>query len=112
MDPRAVLHPVGPYEPRVYWTRRAVLLLAVVLVLVLFVVYACSGGTSHPTAGRPRTTPSQTPSTSASPPAPATCTGSQLTVAASTDAATYPAGVLPHLTATIRTTGSAPCELP
>ena len=112
MDPRALMHPVGPHEPRVYWTRRAFLLLAIVLVLVLLVAYACSGGDSHPAAGRTNPTPSATPSPSAAPTSPTACTRADLTVAASTDATTYPAGVLPHLTATIRTTASTPCVLP
>lgn len=112
MDAHAVLHPVGPHEPRVYWIRRATLLLAVVLVLVLLTAYGCSGGNGHPAAS-PRTTPSPsaTPTPSASK-GPAACAERNLTVVASTDATTYPAGVLPHLSVTIRTGGSAPCELP
>jgi len=112
MDGRAVLHPVGPYEPRVYWTRRAVLLLAIVLVLVLLVAYGCGGGNGRPTAGQPTTTPSGSPTPNSSPTTLSACTRDRLTVGAGTDATTYPAGVLPHLTATIRTNGSAPCELP
>lgn len=111
MDAHAVVHPVGPHEPRVYWTRRAILLLAIVLVLVLIAAYGCSGGNAHPAAThRTSTTPTATPTPSASS-APAACAKSQLTVAAGTDATTYPAGVLPHLSATIRTTGSGSCEL-
>ena len=113
MDAHAVLHPVGPHEPRVYWVRRATLLLAVVLVLVLLAAYGCSGGNGHPAANSRTTTPS--PSTTPAPSAstgPVTCAQTDLTVVASTDATTYPAGVLPHLSATIRTGGSAPCKLP
>ena len=110
MDGRAVLHPVGPHEPRVYWTRRAVLL-GIVVVLVLLAAYSCGGGSAHPTAGHPNTTPTQRPTPNSSPTTPAACGKDQLTVGAGTDATTYPAGVLPHLTATIRTTGAAPCEL-
>lgn len=112
MDARAVLHPVGPHEPRVYWTRRAVLLAAVVVVLVLLAAYGCSGGTAKPTAtssGHPTTTPTPAPSATAAAAVPA-CVKSQLSVAATTDATTYPAGVLPRLTATVRTT--AECRLP
>src|SRR5438270_13547128 len=100
MDPRAVLYPVGPHEPRVYWTRRAILLAAFLLVVVLLAAYGCSGGSAHPTANRPATTPtaSRTPAPVTTTPAPSSvCTARQLTVAASTDAATYPAGVPPHL---------------
>jgi len=107
-----VLHPVGPHEPRVYWTRRIVLLLAIALVLVLLVAYGCSGdGTKSGVSGTPRSTPTATPTSTASAGPPTACTRDQLTVAASTDATTYPAGVLPHLVATIRTTGAAPCQL-
>jgi hypothetical protein len=115
MDPRAVLYPVGPHEPRVYWTRRAILLAAVVLVVVLLAAYGCSGGSARPTANRPITTPtpSRTPAPVTTTPAPSSvCTARQLTVAASTDAATYPAGVQPRLTATIRTTAATGCQLP
>lgn len=112
MDAHAVLHPVGRHEPRVYWIRRTTLLLAVVLVLVLLAAYGCSGGNGHP-AATPRTTPSPSPSSTPSgSTGPITCAQSDLTVVASTDATTYPAGVLPHLSATIRTAGSAPCRLP
>ena len=44
--------------------------------------------------------------------APAACAKSALTVVASTDATTYTGGVLPHLSATIRTAGPGSCELP
>lgn len=113
MDPRAVVHPVGPHEPRVYWTRRAVLLLAVVIVIVLLAVYACTPRGSRTPGDRINTTPTHTPSPTptTSPSAGGACAKSQLTVSVSTDATTYPAGVLPHLTATIRNTGTAPCQL-
>jgi len=109
-----VLHPVGPHEPRVYWTRRAVLLLAIVLLIVLFAAYACSGGDAKPAAGPVhKASPTPPPSVTSTPTtASTTCTKDALTVAISTDATTYPAGVLPHVTATIRTTGTAPCLLP
>jgi hypothetical protein len=109
-----VLHPVGPHEPRVYWTRRAVLLLAVVLVIVLLAAYACSRGGSHPSGNRAGTTPTHTPSPTSSTPSgtPAACDKAELSVAASTDATTYKDGVLPRLIATIRTRGTAACELP
>jgi hypothetical protein len=115
MDARAVLHPVGPHEPGVYWTRRAFLLLAIVVVLVLFTVYACSGGSNRPAATGRGTTPTGTPtptSPSTTPAAVTTCRPGEVTVAASTDAATYPAGVLPRLIATIRTTGTSACTVP
>lgn len=113
MDARAVLHPVGPHEPRVYWTRRVVLLLAVLVVLILFGVYACSGGSGRPAGTSRGTTPTTTPTPTASTPAAVTtCPRTAVTVAASTDATTYPAGALPRLIATIRTTGTSACTLP
>jgi hypothetical protein len=112
MDVGAVLHPVGPHEPRVYWTRRAVLLLAILLVLILFAAYACSGGNARPAAHRsPAPTVTTTP-TSSSSAAVTTCTSSDVTVAVTSVATTYPAGVLPHFVATIRTTGASACTLP
>lgn len=116
MDSRAVLHPVGPHEPRVYWTRRAFLVAGLLLVFVLVIAYGCSGRAAHPTAAnRPSTAPSasHTPSPTPTPStAVAACAASQVTVAASTDATTYPAGVLPHLTATLRTSGPTACQVP
>jgi len=114
MDPRAVLHPVGPHEPRVYWTRRAVLLAAIVVVLVLLFAWGCSGGSGQPIANRPSTTPSASHTPSPTPTASiavTACAAGQLSVAASTDAATYPAGVLPHLTATLRASGTTGCQV-
>jgi hypothetical protein len=114
MDTSGVLRPVGPHEPRVYWTRRAILLLAVVLVVVLFTAYACSGGgKARPAAHRTGPTPSATttPTPAGSTPPPTGCASGQVTVAAGTDATTYPAGALPHLRATIRTTATSPCTL-
>jgi hypothetical protein len=114
MDPGALLHPVGPHEPRVYWTRRAVLFV-VVLVLVLVLAFACGGGSSGtPTTSvnHPRPTPSTSTSAPASPAPTTTCTAAQIRVTATTDAASYPAGVQPHLTVAVRNTSAQPCRLP
>jgi hypothetical protein len=111
MDARAVVHPVGPHEPRVYWTRRAVLMLAVLVVIVVFSAYACSGSNA-PVAGRPNPTSSSSPSPAATGATTASaCSAGQLTVSVDTDAATYPAGALPHLRVTVRNTSADPCLL-
>lgn len=103
------MHPVGPLPPRVYWTRRAVLL-AGLLVLVIAVAVSCSGGSSkpHPSAAKPPTKPRPTTSATA---APAACRNGQLTVTASTDATTYPSGALPRLQVSVRNSGTTPCVL-
>ena len=109
MDSRAVLHPVGPLPPRVYWLRRLVPLV-VLLVLVLAIAISCSGGGGG--GGRGQTvatrggTPTVSPSTTSTP---QPCHLSGLAVSASTDAARYPAGALPHLSVSVRNIGSSPC---
>lgn len=111
MDPDALLHPVGPASPRVYWLRRLGLLVLLV-VLVVGLAKACSGGGDDP--DRLSTQPE--PSTTTTPPGgsggkPARCDESSITVTAAADAETYPAGVLPHFTAEVRNISDAPCRL-
>jgi hypothetical protein len=107
MDPRAVLHPVGPLPPRVYWLRRLVPLV-LLLVLIVAIAVSCSGG-----GGRRQTvatTPTGSPTPTASPAAaPTACHAADLDVVVTTDAAKYPPGVLPHLTVRIRNTGLTSC---
>jgi len=109
VDSRALLQPVGPLPPRVYWTRRAALL-AILAVLIIAIAVSCSGGSGsgHPAASTSTTTP--TPSSSPTVTA-AACRRDQLAVTASTDATTYPAGVLPRLQLSVRNTGSLACVL-
>jgi hypothetical protein len=109
MDPRAVLHPVGPRPAHVYWARR-LLVLAVVAVLVVGVVQVfAGGGDAKPAAVRPSPT-STAASPSPSPAGLAACRRHDLSVAASTDAPSYPGGALPHLTAVVRNTSADPCR--
>jgi hypothetical protein len=104
----AVLQPVGPLPPRVYWTRRLVVL-AVIAVLIAAVAVACSGGSTHP---RHRATPIVSPSPVPSPAAAnGKCTGAGINVVATTDADKYAPGTLPRLTVTVSTKGAVSCVL-
>jgi len=105
MQSRPILHPVGPLPPRTYWTRRLLLLAGLAIVIAVIAV-ACSGGSAKTpsAASRPSSTP--TPSPTATP----TCSRSDLSVTVTTDASTYPTGVLPHLTVAVRNTGNSPCR--
>lgn len=110
MDPSAVLRPVGPREPRVYWIRRALVLAVPVLVIALL-AYGCSGRAP----GRPSPSASGRTAASSSPPPSAAavgaCSATDLVVSASTDAVRYSAGVAPQLKVTIRTKRAAGCVL-
>ena len=119
MDVDALLHPRGPLPPGVYWRRRAVTLLAVVLAGVLL-TRAC-GADGEPrttlspspspttTASRPPRTPAPSPTASPLPTAVGRCRPSNLVVNARADDDLYPAGRRPVLTIGVRNTGSAPC---
>lgn len=111
MDPDALLHPVGPQPPRVYWLRRLALLVLLV-VLVLGLAKACSGGGEDPD----RLTAEPGPTTTTASPQPSNtkpprCDETTITVTADADAETYPAGVLPQLTAEVRNVSDEPCRL-
>jgi hypothetical protein len=104
VDSQAVLHPVGPLPPRVYWIRRVVLV-GILLALVIGIAVSCSGGSG---GGRPAAGASTSPRpTGSAQPAPAACEHAALAVTASTDADRYAAGSLPRLKVTIRNTGVA-----
>jgi hypothetical protein len=103
----SVLHPVGPKPPRVYWVRRAVLVV-ILLVLVVAVAKACSGGSGKPSANPPAhnsPTPASTHQT-ADP-----CDPSVLTLTLSTDAETYTAGQTPKFTGVFSNPSSTACKL-
>jgi len=117
-----VLRPVGPQSPGVYWVRRLVVLL-VVLALLLGIRFLLFRGDSTTTATpEPSTSPtaSTTPeptdtgSPSAEPTPTATavpaCKDSQITVTASTDAATYTVGSTPRLRMRIQNTSDTACR--
>ena len=128
-----MLRPVGPQPPSVYWLRRLLALL-VVVALVLAVRWVITRVTSSTTTATPSVspTPSQTPTptptrtptptTSSKPTTSATasptstvvavaaCTDKDISVTASTDAATYPVGSTPRLRMRIQNTSSKPCK--
>lgn len=119
MDPRALLEPVGPLPPRVYWIRRG-FLLAVLVVLIAVIAVSCSGGTPKRAAdtAKPVATPSSTgsPTPSATPTASGSagvphCGRADITVTASTDAPTYAPNVIPRLEVAIRNATSHTCYL-
>ena len=114
-----MLQPVGPRPPYVYWVRRLVLL-AIVVLAVIFLAQACSGGSSG--AGdtslrqranqHPLTSPSASPSAATTPaPALTGCRPQDLRVDVSSDATTYARGVRPRFTAVVRNAGPA-CRFP
>jgi hypothetical protein len=110
VEPDALLHPVGPEPSRVYWLRRGALLL-LLTVVVVGIAQACSGGGGG-SDGTPASQPTPTTGVSTTPAAsPASrCARTDLTVGASTDATTYPAGALPHLSAIVTNSSSATCR--
>jgi hypothetical protein len=109
MDSGAVLRPVGPRPPRVYWIRRLVLL-AVLVVLIVGLTKACSGGGTKAGGPAPHATSSPTVTSSPSPVQVTDCRNRDLTVTAATDAATYPAGSMPRLSAVVRNVSDRPCR--
>jgi hypothetical protein len=129
---RQMLHPVGTLPASVYWRRRILLLVAVLLAgLSVYAIFFRGGGSQAPRAGsafgspggsssQPRTTTSSdTTSASSSSAAssasnssaatPKACQFSQLSVAAATNAASYPAGAKPQVAIVVTNRGPGPC---
>ena len=113
-----VMQPVGPLPASVYWRRRAVLLVG--LVVVLLVLKSCAGG-SPKTASLPKPSPSASASpspaprvTTASPAATsapsAACPDAVVDVTTTTDADSYAVGSSPKITLTVVNTGTTPCR--
>lgn len=111
-----VLRPEGSLPPRVYWVRRAVVLLVAALVVVLAVLgvrallpdgagTADGGGTAaDPATGgtpAPQETEEGTP----------VCEPAAVGLEMAADATTYPDGALPTFTIRITNTGDVPCLL-
>lgn len=109
-----VLQPVGPLPPEVYWRRRAVAVvgLVVALVLLLWIGSAVAGGSPSPVVAAAPATTTAAPTTSAAsstPPAPAPGTSTSTTVPAPASASTTPA---PTSAAPASTPPAAPVACP
>lgn len=125
-----VLRPVGPQSPGVYWFRRVLVLLVVLAVgwlgYRLLWPAGDGGGSAAPgtsptptvSVTGPTPTVSATPTRTAKPtksatasttPALPTCANSAVTVAVTTDAESYPAGVEPRFTLTVTNQSDQPC---
>jgi hypothetical protein len=116
-----VLQPVGPHEPRVYWMRRA-LVIVPILIVILIIAVSCGGGGGggggkknssgkHPaTHVTTSASSSSTPTASAS--AAAACDPSKLTLTLTTDAVhdSYNVGQTPKFTGTFKNPGTSPCS--
>ena len=133
------MHPAGRQPPRVYWFRR-ILVLLVVLVLLLGLRWLLGGrsdgaptaasstgptASSTPVASTPAATPAAASTPAASPTSPSAvassasarptasstpaCTKGQIAVTASTDAASYPVGSTPHLRMRIQNVSTSTC---
>jgi hypothetical protein len=121
-----MLHPVGDLAPSVYWRRRILLVAALILVLLTAYALAQSSGgatgkaapagsssSARPSSTVPATTsssPSPTPTKSPSAVAVTSCTKTQLTLAAATDAKSYAIGDKPKLALVLTNKGPRPCS--
>ena len=104
------LNPVGPLPAATYWRRRATIVLAVLVVLLLG--RSCLGGSDggrQDLSSNPK--PSATPSKSATPSGapPAACPDSALKAEASTGESTYAIGSQPRLTLVITNKSGVAC---
>lgn len=121
----SLLHPVGPEPPEVYWRRRLLVGLAIVVALIIIVVMFWPGddsGSNPVASGSPTNTPSVSPSpsgspsgspsTTGSPSASATteCADSDIQVTAETPKDSYAAGALVQLYMTIQNVSDHPCN--
>jgi hypothetical protein len=125
MEPDALLHPRGPLPPGVYWRRRGLTLLAVVVVLFLLSKACGSDGspsarvsqspaprTTAPVTPRPSKPPTAKPSASASATTDAAagpCAAKDLALSARADADVYTPARRPRLTIGIANKGTKPC---
>lgn len=108
-----VLRPEGSLPARVYWVRRAVVVLVLVLVVVLAFlgVRALLGGGDDdgatPTGDPSPSTPTSEETTEGTP----VCEPGAVGLGLAADATTYAAGVLPTFTIRITNTGDVDCLL-
>lgn len=109
-----VLRPEGSLPARVYWVRRALVLLVLVAVVVLVVLGARAllngggdpEGTPVPTSPTTAATDGKSDAEAASTPA---CDAAALGVTLAADGTTYAAGALPTFTITLVNNGEQPC---
>ena len=113
----SVMNPVGPEEPGVYWRRRLLVGLGVLVVLIIFfmLLRSCSSDPTPTAAPSPSPTPSATASTSASP-SPSTsasgtaCTDSDIEVTVKPDKGTsFPSGTPITFTMAIKNISDKAC---
>lgn len=123
-----VLHPVGPNPPRVYWVRRAVVLVAIALVVALAALAvwafalrddgAVDAAGTEGAAGSNASVDGEQPADDAAEEGdqaddatPGDCTAADLELSVTPDAALYPADVAPVLQVAVANVGSAPCTV-
>jgi hypothetical protein len=108
----ALLRPIGPQPPAVYWRRRTVLVAVLALVLLLGDRALGADGAAGTAATRTTAIRTTAPATTAAatPRALVTCPDSALTVTVATDARVYPAGATPRLRITVANTGRTACR--
>jgi hypothetical protein len=113
-----MLHPIGEQPPSIYWRRRVAVLAVVALAfLTMYAVLFRGSDGKNKLAGSPSghksvappVTPVTSPDALATSPAPVACVASQLTVAAETDAKSYPVGAKPTLSLLVTNSGPGPC---
>lgn len=115
MGMSSIRNPVGPQPSTVYWRRRLVvgIGLLVVIVVILLIVFSPKGSgtpTGSTTSNAPEPGTSQTPAASEAA-APPVCDPEDLTVTAVTDKASYAAGEVPQLSFTITNNGATACSV-
>jgi hypothetical protein len=125
-----VLHPVGELAPSVYWRRRGLLLATLLLAGVTVYAVFFRGGDGGPPAGgktfsgsghsgsghsgsastsQSASTTGTTKAANSTTTAPLACAPSQLTIAAASSAAGYPAGAKPTVAIVVTNKGPQPC---
>ena len=115
------MHPVGPEPASVYWRRRIIVIIGILVVLGLLAWLVSLANPNEPTAAPANSEPpsdplptltSAAPTTSASPSTSvsgAACADSDITVSVTTDQQTYSVGGPVEFVMKISNTGTVPC---
>ena len=115
------MHPVGPEPASVYWRRRIIVIIGILVVLGLLAWLVSLANPNEPTAAPANSEPpsdplptltSAAPTTSASPStsvAGAPCADTDITVSVTTDQQTYSVGGPVEFVMKISNTGTVPC---